>query len=360
MRTTTNTATLAWLAAAGLLIPGAAAWGQEKPRGQRKNTATQSSMANVHVVDAETLIGTTVRSNDGKDLGEIEYLLIRTSDGSMRYAVIEAEGPLAASEGGAQGNMVAIPWSAMSKDVDQGSLRIEVSQAHAARAPRVTEAGLNELLSPTMVTRIDEHWIPVEGQRASGSPSGSGGQGKAGQVKSPTSGQRPASGQSDASAQSQRQAQGTKSKGSSQRGQAQDIDVLVSRTAVTTLVPAAMTKADALEDSEVVSADDVEVGEIDTVAIDLARGRVAYVLLSRGGFLGLGEDILPVPFEALEFRGADQPLRLSVDSARVRKMEAFKGADMPRRVREADLARLYERFGVKPYWTQPRDERASR
>ena len=43
---------------------------------------------------------------------------------------------------------------------------------------------------------------------------------------------------------------------------------------------------------------DEDLGDIEDVVFD-DRGRISYVLLSRGGFLGIGQDMVPVPWEDL-------------------------------------------------------------
>ena len=41
-------------------------------------------------------------------------------------------------------------------------------------------------------------------------------------------------------------------------------------------------------------------GKIEELMLDLETGRVAYAVLSFGGFLGMGEKLFAVPFEALK------------------------------------------------------------
>lgn len=44
-----------------------------------------------------------------------------------------------------------------------------------------------------------------------------------------------------------------------------------------------------------------KVGEIDHMMIDRQSGRVAYAVMSFGGFLGMGKDHYPVPWSALKY-----------------------------------------------------------
>lgn len=44
-----------------------------------------------------------------------------------------------------------------------------------------------------------------------------------------------------------------------------------------------------------------KIGKIERVMIDKISGKVAYAVLSFGGFLGLGEKHLPIPWERLKY-----------------------------------------------------------
>ncbi|MGP1394757.1 MAG: PRC-barrel domain-containing protein [Inquilinaceae bacterium] len=43
-----------------------------------------------------------------------------------------------------------------------------------------------------------------------------------------------------------------------------------------------------------------DLGDIESVVLDPAKGDIAYVLVSSGGFLGMGEDYVPVPWSGLK------------------------------------------------------------
>jgi hypothetical protein len=43
------------------------------------------------------------------------------------------------------------------------------------------------------------------------------------------------------------------------------------------------------------------IGQIERVMIDKIRGKVAYAVMSFGGFLGIGEDYYPLPWSVLTY-----------------------------------------------------------
>jgi hypothetical protein len=85
------------------------------------------------VMDSRQLIGTKVKGADGKDLGEIDMLLI-DRDGKVTHAVIGIGGMLGVGE-----SHVALPWSEVrvSPDPnDRDRMVARVDQATLDRAPR--------------------------------------------------------------------------------------------------------------------------------------------------------------------------------------------------------------------------------
>jgi len=59
--------------------------------------------------------------------------------------------------------------------------------------------------------------------------------------------------------------------------------------------------ADKVEGTAVYSRDAQNIGTIKTVMLNKRNGRVAYAVLASGGFLGIGVDYYPVPWEALKY-----------------------------------------------------------
>jgi hypothetical protein len=56
-----------------------------------------------------------------------------------------------------------------------------------------------------------------------------------------------------------------------------------------------------VEGTEVYGAGDEVVGEIDHLLIEKVSGRVAYAVMSFGGFLGLAHSHYPIPWSALKY-----------------------------------------------------------
>src|SRR5258708_35304740 len=59
--------------------------------------------------------------------------------------------------------------------------------------------------------------------------------------------------------------------------------------------------SDKVEGTAVYGADSNKIGSIERVMIDKASGRVSYAVLGFGGFLGIGNDHYPLPWQSLKY-----------------------------------------------------------
>jgi hypothetical protein len=59
--------------------------------------------------------------------------------------------------------------------------------------------------------------------------------------------------------------------------------------------------SDKVEGTAVYGADGNKIGSIERVMIDKLSGKVSYAVLSFGGFLGIGDDYYPLPWQSLKY-----------------------------------------------------------
>jgi PRC-barrel domain len=59
--------------------------------------------------------------------------------------------------------------------------------------------------------------------------------------------------------------------------------------------------SDKVEGTAVFGADAEKIGSIERVMIDKVSGKVSYAVLSFGGFLGIGHDHYPLPWQSLKY-----------------------------------------------------------
>jgi hypothetical protein len=64
---------------------------------------------------------------------------------------------------------------------------------------------------------------------------------------------------------------------------------------------ASLIGSDKVEGTAVYGPDDRKIGTVQRVMIDKISGKVAYAVVSFGGFLGMGEDYYPMPWAKLDY-----------------------------------------------------------
>jgi sporulation protein YlmC with PRC-barrel domain len=101
-----------------------------------------------------------------------------------------------------------------------------------------------------------------------------------------------------------------------------------------------------IKGSRVVNAKEENLGKIEEVMIDSERGRIAYVVLSFGGLLGMGNKLFAIPWESLEFNRGDYILKL--DKSVLEKAEGFDEEAWT--MTRDELVSVYKRCGIQPYW----------
>ena len=93
-----------------------------------------------------------------------------------------------------------------------------------------------------------------------------------------------------------------------------------------------------------------DLGKVEDLMIDLEAGRVAYVVLSFGGFLGLGEKLFAVPWDALTVDMDKHAVILDVPKERLKEAPGFDKNNWPDFSDQAWGARIFEFYRVTPYW----------
>ena len=124
---------------------------------------------------------------------------------------------------------------------------------------------------------------------------------------------------------------------------------------VTANIPLFLT-ARTINGDKVINTAKEHLGKIEDLMIDLENGRVAYAVLSFGGFLGLGNKLFAVPWEALTVKPHEHAFVLNVGKETLEKAEGFDKDDWPVTCEQLAtstrewLANIYTCYGYKPYW----------
>lgn len=99
-----------------------------------------------------------------------------------------------------------------------------------------------------------------------------------------------------------------------------------------------------------------DLGDIKDVVIDRASGRIAYAVVSFGGFLGMGEKLFAVPWGAFSQPSENKDkFVLAVDKERLTNAPGFDTNNWPQMASQEWVTSLYSYYNIPPYWTAATD-----
>ncbi|KWT69097.1 MULTISPECIES: PRC-barrel domain-containing protein [Hyphomicrobium] len=119
-----------------------------------------------------------------------------------------------------------------------------------------------------------------------------------------------------------------------------------------------MARATAHPDHRLISSEDVQgtvvygadnknIGEVDHLLIDKLSGRVAYAVMSFGGFLGLAHSHYPIPWSALRYDSTLDGYRTGITEAQLRDAPDFSDDAWSDRSWESQT---HQHYGASTYW----------
>jgi sporulation protein YlmC with PRC-barrel domain len=112
--------------------------------------------------------------------------------------------------------------------------------------------------------------------------------------------------------------------------------------------------ASTLEDTKVYTMDGEHVGKISDIMLDVRSGRVAYAVLSSGGFLGMGDKLHAIPWSALTLDTDEKCFRLGVNAEHIKNAPGFDKDHWPAMADAQWGTSLHEYYNQRPYWLASR------
>src|SRR5262245_21411138 len=104
--------------------------------------------------------------------------------------------------------------------------------------------------------------------------------------------------------------------------------------------------SDKVDGTYVYDARGEHIGSIERVMIEKVRGQVAYAVLSFGGFLGIGSDYYPIPWESLTYDTSLGGYRTNLTEAQLTKAPKYSGTSWDWEDR-ARGRQVYDYYGAK-------------
>lgn len=287
----------------GTAAQGTASQTATSPGGGAQTGSRQATRSSpwITVTSADNLVGRALRDTQGKDAGRIRAVVVDLDKGTAVYALVGSQGSFDVGN-----TYVPVPFSALRLSPGDDAMTVSATADKLAKAPRMDENQLTDLNQPSRMGTVYGHYATTLPH---------------GYVMPP----------------------------SSDRAEHPHRYILVRPDQMTPLVTNRDT-ASSIRGETVKAQNGESVGEIDRIMLDPSSGRIAYLLLSRGGFLGIGEEWVPVPAQALSWSDRDGAYVMKAGADKLRQRGALQKGDVPTQVRREQLQSLYEAFGVTPYW----------
>ncbi len=93
-----------------------------------------------------------------------------------------------------------------------------------------------------------------------------------------------------------------------------------------------------------------DLGNIEDIMIDLQSGRIAYAVLTFGGFLGMGDKLFAVPWKSLELNSEEHEFILDVDKSTLENAPGFDKNNWPDFADATFGSAIHAHYGQEPYW----------
>jgi sporulation protein YlmC with PRC-barrel domain len=273
-----------------------AAQQQEAQMTGEQQREMQQGMAQQHlqsVQEARQIAGKTLKDQQGEELGKVEALLIG-QDQRSSYLIVSGE----------DDKMYPIPTSALQRGHEEGEYAVNITKEKLQHAPSFQR----------------DNWPKITEQQVHGYYEQ---QSKAGAEQQ----QQPGAGAVQQQPRTQQRA--AMRTGEQQAAVQQIIDT------------------GDLEGRDVVDAQGEKIGTIDAVIIGKS-GELEYVILSYGGFLGFGEKLVPIPWQALQPAAEEDSYMVNINKEAVKNAPRYgRGADQP------DFQNPEYQQQVHGYYTKP-------
>ena len=115
------------------------------------------------------------------------------------------------------------------------------------------------------------------------------------------------------------------------------------------------------ESSSLISSDKVEgtavydrrgekLGSIHSVMIDKISGKVAYAVMSFGGFLGMGDSYHPLPWHVLTYDTGQGGYVVDLDRNKLEGAPTYATSETPNWSDRRWGQQVHDYYGTRPYW----------
>lgn len=111
-----------------------------------------------------------------------------------------------------------------------------------------------------------------------------------------------------------------------------------------------MLSSSSIEGTNVVNRDGKDVGSIKDLMINTSKGQISYAVLAFGGFMGMGDKLFAIPFEAFTVDTENERFVLNVEKEKLENAPGFDKDNWPTDANHDYLTKTYNYYGYEPNW----------
>ena len=93
-----------------------------------------------------------------------------------------------------------------------------------------------------------------------------------------------------------------------------------------------------------------DMGQVQTFVVDMVAGRIAFVVVSFEGFLGISDKWFAMPWEILKWNVDNKKFILDMTKEALEKAPGMDKDKWPDEINFELIGKAYSHFGVAPYW----------
>lgn len=305
----------------------------EKQAVSQPSDAATMDTRTPHLVPSEWIIGMKVLDRDRtKRLGTVKDLVLDADDGRVVYALVNRT-----PRGEAAPAIVAVPWLAFTWDGTERILTLPVSRDRLAEASTFETKRWDLLDDPTWVEetygyfKVDrdayEHGWQDAGDDEARNPADPG-QPERDRIAGDQAARDRAAADREARERADHNNAGDKA----------------------TAKPKQYVLASHVEGQTLRGAEDKTIGDVDALVLDADSGRMAFIVAEFGGFLGIGDSKVAVPWDYFKVNDEGHLYTNQVKADEVRTAPRLEKADWSE-LRDPEFGpSVYQHFGRDPGW----------
>jgi len=248
---------------------------------------------------ANEILGMTIKNRQDEKIGKVDELAVDLEAGRIVQVIVSSGGVLGIGD-----KTFAVPPRAFSRDADQKVLRLDIDKEKLNGAPAFETSKWEVYSDTNRVVEIYRYY----GQE----PYFVAGQPVPGDSRLPRN-----------------------YTSSSTLGQVEKASKLIGMT--------------------VKNKQDEKVGKVDNLMVDLENGRIVHVIVSSGGFLGIGDALSAVPPSTFHYDTAQRILHLDTTKEALAAAPHFKSNEWPSLDDPGYAGEVYSAYHVEPYFNPKAD-----